>query len=73
MVADSQQIHNEIARLYDRYEAILALRDAEKDPAKYRQLDHAQQAAFREWLFAMQKATMCSDEGAYTDDQKLAK
>lgn len=52
---------------------LLVLNNAAQTREEWQDLNHAAKKAWGAWLKAQQALTMCSDEGAYTDDQKLAK
>lgn len=67
----SEQIHAEVAQAWDRYISILGLRDAEKDPVVWRNLNHEQQLAFQKWLHLQDRAMMHSETDAYWKTQKL--
>lgn len=73
-IAANDAAHNEVQQLHDKYEAVLALRDAHRNnPEMWRKLDHEQKKVFRAYLFALQGVTMRSNPDSYYDDQKLGR
>lgn len=66
---DNEQLRIELAQLTDRYQAVIALRDAETDTNVYRKLDHEQRRIFHRRVEIMKTLTMRSDVESYSREQ----
>jgi hypothetical protein len=51
---------------------LLVLNNAAQTREEWQDLNHAAKKAWEAWLKAQQALTMCSDEGAYSAEQKLS-
>lgn len=62
----------EAQQLFDRYSAIIDLRNTTTDRDTWMRLDHEAKVTWNKWLKAQEAATMRSDPDSYTNDQRMS-
>jgi hypothetical protein len=65
-------LRNNAAALRIIHDELIAQRNAAQTREEWQDLNHAAKKAWEAWLKAQQALTMCSDEGAYSAEQKLS-